>query len=183
MSLKSNFELMAAYNQRINSSIYNAAATLSSDELKRDRGAFFSSIIGTLNHIIVGDTIWLKRFANHPASFPSLDYIRALDTPLSLDAIIYPQFSALTAARNKMDDVIVQLTSELSDDDVACTLEYSNTKGLVFRKNFGALLQHLFNHQTHHRGQVSTLLFQAGIDIGATDLLMNIADVESPSQA
>lgn len=174
MSLKSNFELMASYNQRMNRSTYKAASTLSTDELERDCGAFFGSIIGTLNHILVGDTIWLKRFANHQVAFPALNSVRVIEAPVSLDATLYSQFSALAEARTKMDDLIVQFTSELTDEAISCSLDYSNTKGQRFVKNFGYLLQHFFNHQTHHRGQVSTLLSQAGVDVGVTDLLICI---------
>ena len=174
MSLKSNFELMASYNQRMNRSTYEAASTLSTDELERDCGAFFGSIIGTLNHILVGDIIWLKRFANHQVAFPALDYVRVIEAPVSLDATLYSQFGELAEARTKMDDVVVQFTSELTDEAISCSLDYSNTKGQPFVKNFGYLLQHFFNHQTHHRGQVSTLLCQAGVDVGVTDLLICI---------
>jgi len=171
MFLKSNFELMASYNQRMNRNTYQAASTLSVNELERDRSAFFGSIIGTLNHILVGDTIWLKRFSGHHITFLSLDHVRATEMPVSLEEILYHQFGALAEARSKMDDVIVQLASELTDDAISYSLAYQNTKGEPFVTNFGYLLQHFFNHQTHHRGQLSTLLLQAGVDVGVTDLL------------
>ena len=69
--MKSGFSLMATYNQWINTSLYDAAATLGDDAVNLDRGAYFGSILGTLNHILVADTIWLKRFAGHPAGFPA----------------------------------------------------------------------------------------------------------------
>jgi len=174
MSLKSNFELMASYNQTMNRNVYKAASALNASELDMDRGAFFGSIIGTLNHILVGDTIWLKRFASHQITFSSLDYIRILEAPASLDTTVHSQFSMLAEARAKIDDVVIQFTSELTENDISNSLVYSNTKGQVSKKNFGHLLQHFFNHQTHHRGQVSTLLFQAGVDVGVTDLLVSI---------
>jgi len=174
MSLKSSFELMASYNLRMNENTYEAASILSANELERDRGAFFGSIIGTLNHILVGDTIWLKRFSCHPIIFPSLDYVRAIEMPVSLDDILYGQFSALAQARSEIDEVIVQLASELTDEATSSSLAYKNTKGEPFVSNFGYLLQHFFNHQTHHRGQLSTLLFQSGVDVGVTDLLVCI---------
>ena len=176
MSMKSNFELMASYNQWMNKNLYEAASQLDAGELEKDRGAFFRSIIGTLNHILVGDIIWLKRFVNHEAGFPSLDTIRAVDTPISLDVTLYSKLSALTKVRTIMDEVIMQFASELTDQTIATPLAYSNTQGQTFIKNFGHLLQHFFNHQTHHRGQVSTLLSQAGIDIGVTDLLQGISN-------
>ena len=77
--------------------------------------------------------------------------------------------------REHTDAVIVQFISELSDEVIASTLKYKNSKGQEFNKNMGDLLLHVFNHQTHHRGQISTLLYQAGIDAGVTDLVAGIA--------
>jgi len=73
-----------------------------------------------------------------------------------------------------MDSVIKEFADELTDSVLSTSLTYTNTKGERFSKNFGHLVQHFFNHQTHHRGQISTLLNQAGIDLGVTDLLVGI---------
>jgi len=75
-----------------------------------------------------------------------------------------------------MDEVIVRFIAELTDEVLACSLSYRNTKGIEATKNLGLLLLHLFNHQTHHRGQASTLLSQSGVDVGVTDLLVIIPD-------
>ncbi len=176
MSLKSNFELMADYNQWMNKIVYLAASKLNADDLSNDRGAFFGSIIGTLNHILVGDIIWLKRFADHPSKLKTLDYVRALNKPKALDVILYPEFKNLESVRIKIDEVIRDFAHELTDEALASNLSYSNTKGEPFNKNFGHLIQHFFNHQTHHRGQVSTLLSQAGVEVGVTDLLVKISN-------
>jgi uncharacterized damage-inducible protein DinB len=178
MSLKSNFELMADYNQGMNNNIYQASSKLSEADLAKNQGAFFGSIINTLNHILVGDTIWLQRFANHLEGFPVLNYVRALETPESLDTILYSELSALKEKREEMDELIKVFTKELTDKVISEPFPYKNTKGQVFIKNFGHILQHFFNHQTHHRGQVSTLLNQNGIDVGVTDLLVNIPNAE-----
>ena len=178
MSLTSNFKLMAEYNEGMNRRIYDAASTLSSSELAKNQGAFFGSIISTLNHVLVGDTIWLKRFSRHRESFSSLDYVRALEAPVSLDTILHSDFFELKKNREKMDGVIKLFVLELSDTMVSGSLSYVNTKGVELHQNFSHLLQHFFNHQTHHRGQVSTLLHQQGVDIGVTDLLINIPNIE-----
>ena len=174
MSLKSNFELMAEYNQGMNENIYQAASKLSESYLAKDQCAFFGSIINTLNHILVGDTIWLQRFANHLEYFPVLDYVRELETPKSLNTVLYSEFSTLKEKREQMDELIKLFIKELTGEVISEPFSYKNTKGQAFTKNFGHVLQHFFNHQTHHRGQVSTLLFQQGIDVGVTDLLVNI---------
>jgi len=172
--MKEYFELLATYNRSMNKSLFTAAGKLSEADLTGDRGAFFSSVLGTLNHILVGDTLWLKRFATRPENFSSLEYVGALTVPASLDATLHPTLSALSEARHKMDEVIVRFVAELSDEVLASCLSYRNTKGQETTKSLGLLVLHLFNHQAHHRGQVSTLLSQSGVDVGATDLLVSI---------
>lgn len=176
MSLREHFELMAAYNHWMNAKIYEAAGGLDPAELARDRGAFFGSILGTLNHILVGDTIWLKRFASHPALSDSLGEVADLPDPTSLNQILIEDFAALSEQRAWLDQQIIDGVEALSDDDLKVVLRYHNTKGVPAHRRFSSLLLHFFNHQTHHRGQVSTLLSQAGVDIGVTDLLALIPD-------
>ena len=176
MSLRTNFELMAAYNQWMNEKIYGAARGLEQTELAKDRGAFFGSILGTLNHIVVGDTIWLKRFAMHPTFSIALKEVADLPSPNKLNDILFEDFAALSERRAWLDNHIICWVGTLSDDDLNVVLRYQNTKGVPANRRFSSLLQHFFNHQTHHRGQVSTLLSQAGVDIGVTDLLALIPD-------
>ena len=176
MGLKEHFELMAAYNQWMNEKIYGSARGLEQTELAKDRGAFFGSILGTLNHIVVGDTIWLKRFAMHPTFSIALKDVSELPSPNKLNDILFEDFVALSERRAWLDNHIIGWVGTLSDDDLNVVLRYQNTKGVPANRRFSSLLQHFFNHQTHHRGQVSTLLSQAGVDIGVTDLLALIPD-------
>lgn len=172
--MTANFALMASYNRHMNTALLAAAALLSDDELNADRGAFFRSIMGTLNHMLVGDIIWLKRFACHEVTFPSLLNMSSFKAPSALDVRLCSTLSELTVKRAYMDDIIIDFTAELTEQAIASPLAYNNSKGLSFNKNFGCLLQHFFNHQTHHRGQLSTLLYQAGVDVGVTDLVLSI---------
>ncbi|ADZ92640.1 DinB family protein [Marinomonas mediterranea] len=174
MSLTSHFELMAVYNQGMNQRLYQVAAQLTPEQLSKARGAFFDSIIGTLNHIVVGDVIWLKRFANHPNHFSSLDSVRSMPSPNALDAVLYDRLSDLEEVRMHLDRIIVEFAAELDDDVLASPLLFNNMKGKPNKKQLGYLVQHFFNHQTHHRGQASTLLYQVGLDVGITDLLIDI---------
>ena len=171
MSLKANFELMGRYNQWMNQQIYRAAMTLSEDKIKEDQGAFFRSILGTLNHILVGDTVWLQRFAQHPKRYNALAGMESQPKPASLDHILYAQIDNLWAVRQEFDSIIVDWTQEIMEDDLSVDLTYTTMQGKQYADNFGQLVQHFFNHQTHHRGQVSTLLNQNGVDVGVTDLL------------
>lgn len=176
MSLKDHFELLSVYNQWMNSKIYEAAAQLSAAELAKDRGAFFGSILGTLNHIIIGDTIWLKRFATHPSCLESLRELAGLQNPTSLDQMVFNDFSSLSEHRIWLDSKIINWIAELSEGDLDFILSYHNTKGISASKRYSSLVLHFFNHQTHHRGQASTLLLQAGVNIGVTDLLAQIPE-------
>ena len=176
MSLKSNFILMAEYNKWMNESIYSAASRLSRDSLLENKGAFFGSIIGTLNHILVADVIWLKRFASHPANFSSLNCLSITPLPEQLDSILFSDFEKLKNERTRLDGVILKFVNQLSDKHLGSNLSYRNTKDVPYKKSFSHLIQHFFNHQTHHRGQISTLLSQSGIDLGETDLLVKVPD-------
>ncbi|MDC8758122.1 DinB family protein [Janthinobacterium fluminis] len=168
---------MAEYNQWMNARLYAAARTLPDAELAADRKAFFGSLFGTLNHLAAGDTIWLQRFAQHPAHFAALDAVRALAPPAGLSQMLFPDFDALAQYRQWLDGVIIAWAGTLTEADLDHVLRYQNTRGDPFGRNFFSLLMHFFNHQTHHRGQATTLLSQAGVAIGDTDLLALIPNV------
>ncbi|MFC5461800.1 DinB family protein [Massilia niabensis] len=170
MPIREDIVLLASYNASMNTRLYAAAATLPKDVLSADRGAFFGSVLGTLNHIVAGDTIWLRRFMGHPSGFTSLKAMAGIAAPAGLAHMYSDDLDTLLEHRLRLDAIIEALAAELSNSDLAQPLSYRNARG-DFQKNFGALLLHLFNHQTHHRGQASTLLSQAGVDIGVTDLL------------
>jgi uncharacterized damage-inducible protein DinB len=174
MTLLKQIQLMAQYNQWINQRIYQAAKQLPDTKLNEDKKAFFGSILGTFNHIMVADIVWLKRFLKHPSYHVSLNSIRQLEQPENLNQILHDNFEILTQKRLELDTVIIEWCQEITENDLFFMLPYHNMKGEPFVKEFGSLLFHFFNHQTHHRGQVSTLLSQENIDIGVTDLLMLI---------
>ena len=119
----------------------------------------------------MADTTWLKRFATHPKNYAALSYAVQLPSPKSLDEIMYKNLSELSKKRRELDEVIINWCAECEDRDYSIPIIYRNMKGIEYRDNYGSLVQHFFNHQTHHRGQVSTLLFQNGVDVGVTDLL------------
>lgn len=177
MNLQKHFILMAKYNLRMNRQIYKTIQCLEEGEINEDRGAYFKSILGTLNHILVGDLIWLTRFSKHSERYISLALLSEFPKPKGLDDIIFTNFTLLLEAREKVDLLICTwLTNEASDHDFNDLLSYSNTKGVVSNRDFGELVSHLFNHQTHHRGQLSTLLNQMKLDIGSTDFLLDIPE-------
>jgi uncharacterized damage-inducible protein DinB len=150
---------MARYNEWMNRRLYALCAQLPTDELKRDRGAFFQSIQRTLNHILYADLAFLSRFTGDPPQVPEL----------GVD--LHDEFSALQAARARLDARLCDWTSTWEDAWLRDSLTYtSKVDGRRRTLPRWVLVTHLFNHQTHHRGQVTTLLSQMGLDIGSTDL-------------
>ncbi|NML60606.1 damage-inducible protein DinB [Massilia sp. RP-1-19] len=175
MSMCEHARLMAQYNEWMNTRLYGAALTLPADAVLADKGAFFGSLYGTLSHIVLGDTIWLKRFSMHPAAHASLDPVRAMAAPASYDER-EGNLEALRERRIALDKIIGEWAAELAQADFGHVLKYNNVKGMPFSRPFSGLVTHFFNHQTHHRGQATALLSQAGVDMGTTDLLMLVPE-------
>ena len=174
MQSVTHFQYMANYNQRLNTQVYDAAGQLSNEELTADMGAFFKSILGTMNHILVGDLLWLNRFATIK-SFSSLQALKNFPKPQSLDQLLFEDFKQLKRIRVELDTLIHEwLHTNAMETDFQQNLTYRNSKGEVSSKDFSELLHHFFNHQTHHRGQVSTLLNQTGIEVGVTDFVVDV---------
>ncbi|HEY1028557.1 MAG TPA: DinB family protein [Pseudomonas sp.] len=171
-----HIRLMARYNTWMNERLYTAAASLPDQAISAERGAFFGSIIGTLNHLVVADRIWLGRYTCHPAAYQTLATLDAPNEPERLDQPMAADIRELWILRQRLDACIEALTQEIREEQLDQPLSYRNMKGVEAKRNFFALLMHLFNHQTHHRGQATALLVQAGVDVGVTDLLALIAD-------
>lgn len=148
LNLFPHFRMLSRYNRLANERLYGACAGLGEVERSLDRGAFFGSIQGTLNHILVGDRIWMTRFEGGEA--PSTN----------LDAILHEDFDALREARVTEDARIEAYTGSLRAESLAGTIPYVNNEGREFVDPLAVLLAHFFNHQTHHRGQVTAMLAQ-----------------------
>lgn len=176
MTVKDHFELLSLYNQKMNANIYQAAGHLPHEDLVENRGAFFGSILGTLNHIVVGDTVWLQRFSTHPTSQHCLREVAELPSPSRLDHIVFDNLGDLKEHRTWLDLQIINWLAALSCADLDSVFSFHSMKGIPSSKRFSSVIFHFFNHQTHHRGQVSTLLAQAGVDIGVTDLLVMVPE-------
>lgn len=152
---------MARYNQWMNSRLYALVATVSDADRKQDRGAFFKSVHGTLNHILLADKVWLGRFVKQP-------FVVA-----ALDQELYADFDQLRLAREETDQRILQWADELTPGQLAGELRFTPITSPVEKVlPMYLAVTHIFNHQTHHRGQITTLLSQMGIDAGITDLPM-----------
>ena len=159
MITRAHCHLMARYNEWMNSRLYAVCATLPEAELQKDRGAFFKSIYLTLNHITYGDLAFLSRLTHIPAEVPALGQD------------LFGGFDVLRREREALDARLLAWASSLTPDWLAEPLTYtSKVDGKVRTFPRWVIVTHMFNHQTHHRGQVTTLLSQLGVDIGSTDV-------------
>lgn len=163
---------LAAYNQWMNAKLYAAAAALPPEQLHADRGAFFGSIFGTLGHIAVGDLIWFNRIAAALPGLTSLAPLASMPRPTTLDARPCATLADLADLRARLDAAIVAFCAEVQPAQLEGPFAYASTKGVPSKKRLGDVLGHIFNHQTHHRGQATTLFSQLGVDIGPTDLIV-----------
>ena len=161
--MQSYFAMFAAYNRWANRRLYDAARALPEHDYRADRGAFFGSLHGTLNHMIVADRIWMRRFTGEGP------------VQTQLDEILFDDFAKMEADRAAMDDRIVGYIDSLSEADIAGTFSYRTivnpadiTQPLI------PALAHFFNHQTHHRGQAHCLVTEiAGNEaMSSLDLLI-----------
>ena len=163
MNSAEHCQMFAAYNAWMNRNIYAAAAQLTDAQRKEDRGAFFRSVHSTLNHLLWGDRLWLPRF-------PGPTHGRKYDVG-AIGVDLYDDFAALGAARAAMDEDITAWAQAIGDDELRGPLTwYSGVAKREMTRPAWLCVSQMFNHQTHHRGQVTTLLKQLGIDPGPTDL-------------
>jgi uncharacterized damage-inducible protein DinB len=147
--LKSHFDQLATYNRWANRRVYTDAATLPDEVRKRPAGLFFGSLHGTLNHMLVADYIWMRRFTDDGPQ------------PERLNQILHDDFAELRAAREAEDERILSFVIGATDYDRILT--YQNSTGKTFQQALAPALTHFFNHQTHHRGQIHAGLTIAGI--------------------
>jgi uncharacterized damage-inducible protein DinB len=155
----SYFLTLARYNAWANRRLYDACAALSEAEYMKPRPAFFGSIHGTLNHLLVGDRIWIARIQHKP------------NPKITLDQVLYGDFVALRVARQAEDDHLINLVGGIAERSLDQPLAYANTKGQRQQTPLRLVLAHLFNHQTHHRGQAHGLLSQTGVAPPSLDLI------------
>jgi uncharacterized damage-inducible protein DinB len=147
MTAAAHYRMFGHYNAWANGRLYEAAARLTLEQYRADRGAFFKSIHGTLNHLLATDRIWMRRFTG------------AGEAPDRLDAILFETFDDLRTARAAEDRRIVDFVDGLDEARITGTIKYRRVSSpQEFEQQLAPALAHWFNHQTHHRGQVHALL-------------------------
>jgi uncharacterized damage-inducible protein DinB len=149
--MSERYRMFAGYNTWANERLYEAAAQLSDAEYRADRGAFFGSLHGTLNHLLVGDRLWMRRFTGTG------------DAPNKLDAILYDDFAELREVRRAEDLRISRYCDGLDPTSLASEFTYRTiVNATTIKQPLAPALDHFFNHQTHHRGQAHCLLTMIG---------------------
>lgn len=172
MDATAHYKVMARYNRWMNERVYAAAATLPDDARKRDVGAFFRSLHGTLNHLLLADRIWLGRLHGDPPRFLPRDGSGAPAAITTLAHELYADFGELRAERARTDDELLAYADTLTADALAAPLSFRSLLSPTAKvQPLWTVLSHVFNHETHHRGQATALLSQLGVDPGATDLI------------
>ena len=172
MSLVDHYRAMARYNAWMNEKLYAVAAEIPDADRRRDVGAFFRSIHGTLNHLLLTDRAWLWRFTADARVAQSRDAAgKSIAMTGRLDQELYADFAQLRRERARTDADISAFAAGLTPERLAGEITYRTTAGVEQRHVLWWAVTHFFNHQTHHRGQVTTLLRQAGHDPGVTDLI------------
>ncbi len=159
--MKPHFAMMADYNAWANRRLYKMASQLPDEQYRQDVGAYFKSLHGTLNHILCADLIWLRRLTGSG------------EHPTNLDAIVFDDFASLSAARQQQDQRIIDYVDSLSEPQMEEMWAYRTLKGALQEQRRRDILAHLFNHQTHHRGQSHTILTMLGVrEPDGLDLLL-----------
>jgi uncharacterized damage-inducible protein DinB len=162
---------LARYNRWMNDKLYGLASTLNDEARKRDDGAFFKSIHGTFNHLLLADRVWLARFTGVTVPNGSI----GPGGIHSLDQELYADFEELRRERTLTDDTLSEWVDGLTPERLAAPLVYMR-QGKKLEPPLWWAVAHVFNHQAHHRGQITTLLTQKGCDPGVTDLFAMLRD-------
>ena len=158
--MKQHFATFAAYNRWANARLYDAAAQLAEADYRSDRGVFFKSMHGTLNHMLVADRIWLARITGEA------------DAPQPpLDTILHETLPELRAAHEREDARIIRFVEDRDEAALSGTFTYRNSTGKAFTDPLATILAHFFNHQTHHRGQAHAVLTSLGRKAPELDLI------------
>ncbi len=155
---KAYCQLMTAYSHWMNQKLYRVCATIPEADRRKDQGAFFKSVHDTLNHILFGDRAWMGRFTGQPFGRP-------------IGEELYADFNELWQQQDRTDQEILAWCDRLEDDWLQQPFTYTSN---IYEENrvlpTWVLVTHMFNHQTHHRGQLTTLIKQLGYEPGITDL-------------
>lgn len=165
--MKAHFVMMANYNEWANARLFRAAGTLKEALYRKEVGAYFGSLHGTLNHLLVADRIWMRRLTGRG------------EHPEELNALLFEDLPSLRAARVEEDRRIIAFVQSLDELAFEEAWDYRTLNGTPQRQRRREILAHLFNHETHHRGQAHTILTVLGVaEPEPLDLLIMLRDTK-----
>ncbi len=164
MDMKAHFANFAAYNQWANNHLYEAASALSPAELERNLEGFFSSLFHTLNHILVGDLLWMERLEGTGPK------------PESLNTVLAANITQLTELRQDADVRLMGIANGIAEERLDAFLDYKTSTGIACHDRISEIMTHIFNHQTHHRGQCHHMLSQLGKSPPPLDMIYFIRE-------
>ena len=158
---KDIFVLFAKYNKTVNQKMDVIIKTLSKDEWEKNLGGFFNSVRSLCSHLYICDFNWLKRFSR----LRDFDIFREAffaREPYSFKEILFADMDEYLSSRPLLDEKINAFINEVNEKDLNSVLKYSDSEGNTYEKNFGCLIIHSLNHDTHHRGMISLYLEMLG---------------------
>jgi uncharacterized damage-inducible protein DinB len=173
--MKTLFQAFGRYNSSVNQSVLELVTPLSKDDVMKKAKAYYPSIFETLFHVLLADLLWLRRYSGIIKGSKALN-----NNPLSsheekdLRKDFESDYTRLYQYRKQVDEVILQFVQELDENQLSAMLRYKNYKGEEIEKEMWKAMLHWFNHQTHHRGQVSVLLDLIGIDHDYSSMVSRI---------
>jgi uncharacterized damage-inducible protein DinB len=178
--MKEYFPILSRYNTLANNEMFGVLAGLPEERLHEEVGSYFKSIMGVLNHLLMGDYAWLQRIRDCFPAFVSLK-TPAIDVKIDWTADKHiATLSELRAKRTVLDSVFTELTAELDERALAAVIDYVNFSGKRTRYVCWQALMHIFNHQTHHRGQIAEILDQFGVKNDYSNIGRTLIEVPLP---
>jgi uncharacterized damage-inducible protein DinB len=176
LSLAKNFKMMSLYNKRMNRQLMGCCLTLPVDVVRKETNSFFPNILSYWNHILFGDLILLGRLASNNIGQLNLEDFEKLPSPQSPQDIYHNDLPELANLRYQVDELITDYCDRLTEQECEQFITYTTTEGENITKAVGDVTQHLFNHQTHHRGQLTCILSQFGVEYGCMDLPVIVSE-------
>jgi uncharacterized damage-inducible protein DinB len=152
------FRMLARYNRIANERLYAVCERLDPVEYRRERKGSFGSIHKLLNHLLLGDRIWMSRFSGGGNTTPPLN------------SILFENFPELRSARVAEDEEIEAFFANLDADFLQRRFSYVNNQGKDYVETVPVAVLHFFNHQTHHRGQVHVMMSQTDVKPPSLDM-------------
>ena len=159
-----NFNLLAKYNKTTNELMNNFIKDLSEENWSKEFNGYFKSIHELCSHIYICDFNWLKKF-KLLRNFNILNN-KIFDKNYSFDETIFKNINEYIVLRNELDKIIIEFMNELTEEDLNKILKFTDSKGTYIERNMKPLINHVFTHQTHHRGMISLYLEFLGIENG-----------------